>query len=150
MQSLGVSRPRFALLAALIFLAAGLAPAEEKEKWAFAGFFELGEITDLGEEVRVPLKVRVFNYSDADVTGATITLEDLLVPDKNYGSFLGAVDVRAGESVRLSDSFTVPRRLYDEWKKDTAPQLRIEFKVADGRTARGPIALSQMSVGEEK
>ncbi len=147
MQRLRVSHAVFGILVSLILLVGSHAAAEQR--WAFAGFYELGEVTDLGEEVQVPLTVRVFNYSDADVTGATITLEDWLLPGETYGSFPGTVDIRVGESRRLSDSFTVPWSLYEEWWEGSPPQLRIEFKDADGNIARGPIALLELPVGGE-
>ena len=39
----------------------------------FAGFYDISDVTDLGEEVKLTLTVRVFNYSGTDVFGAKIT-----------------------------------------------------------------------------
>ena len=139
-------RSRLAILACLIVLAAMVAPAKDGRD--FAGFYAVNNVTDLGEEVRVTLTVRVYNYSDADVTGATITLEDSLLPDKTYGSFT-LVSIRDRESVRLSGDFTIPRREYDQWQEGDTPQLRIEFKDAAGNTVERLIELAPMPVEEE-
>ena len=52
MQRLGLSRA--GLLAFVVLLAASLLLAKDGRD--FAAFYELGEITDLGVEVRVPLR----------------------------------------------------------------------------------------------
>ena len=147
-RALGVSRAAIGLLVFPILLAASLALAKDGRD--FAGFYELGEITDLGEVVRVPLKVRVFNYSGADVNDATITLEDLVLPGQTYGSFIAPVYVQDSESVRLSDQFTIPRREYEHWQEGGTPSLIIDYMNANGNTIQRPIELFRMALGEEE
>jgi len=133
-------------LATLALLSNGIAVSAEQPRWAFAGFYELGETTDMGDHVMVQLSLRVFSYSDADVAGATLTLDDPLLPEKDYGVFPN-VTVAAGESVRLSDRFLVPRVLYDAWQTGEVPTMRIDFTTTEG-TVRGPVALSRGPVDE--
>ncbi len=139
-----VLRPIF--ICALILFVAGLTLAKDGPD--FHGSYHIGEVSDLGEEVRVQLTFRIFNQSGADVVGATITLEDRMLPKKEHGS-LSPVDIRAGESERLSGWFTVPRREYEHWEKGAAPQLRIDCKDPSGKQARQRVPLVPMPVPEE-
>ncbi len=148
MARLSFSRAGFGILALVVLMAASLSPAKDGRD--FAGFYELGEVTDLGEFVRVPLTVRVFNYSDADVVGAKITLEDSLLPGEDLGSFAQIVNIRDRESARVSDSFLVPRREYDRWQQGVPPHLRIEYKDANENQQRHMVGLVPMLVPEEE
>lgn len=137
------------LSALVVLLAAGGLLAEQGRD--FAGFYKLGEdVTDLGEEVRVTLTVRIFNYSDADVIGAKIVLEGSLLPGEDLGSFAAIVDIRDRESVRVSEPFTVPRREYEQWQEGGSPRLRLEFTDAAGTKQRAPVELAPMLVDPEE
>ena len=148
MHPLCVSRERVGILACLILLAASLAPAKDGRD--FAGFYEVSEVMRFVDEFQVTLTVRVFNYSDADVNDATITLEDSFLPGEPYGSFITPVYFQDRESVRLSDRFTIPRREYEGWQEGRTPRLTIEFMDADGNTLRRPVELAQMPLGKEE
>jgi hypothetical protein len=116
----------------------------------FAGFCKLGEISDLGEEVSVPLTVRIHNYSDADVVAAEIILEDSLLPGEDLARFATVVDILDRESARASDTVTVPRREYEQWQQGASPQLRLQFTDSAGTTQRQPVELAPMLVDEEE
>ena len=146
MRRLGVSGSVLGMLACLILLTVRLAPA--KEGIDFPGSYELSNATDLGEEFRVTLTVRVFNLSGAAVSGATITLEDQFL-DKESVLFR-AVPIRDHESIKLSNDVTVSRAEYEHWQEGGTPRLRIEFKDAGGETVQGLIDLVDMPVGEEQ
>lgn len=138
-----------ALLASLLLLASGPRTAAEDGR-DFAGFYQVGEdVTDLGEDVRVTLTVRIHNYSGADVIGAKIILEDSLLPAEDLGTFAAIVDIRYRESARASEPFTVPLRLYDQWQEGVPPHLRLEFTDAAGTKQRAPVELGPMLVDEE-
>jgi len=128
------------LTALTLLLSAALAmPADGGRD--FAGSYALSEVTDLGPEVRVTLTVRVHNYSDADVSDATITLEDSLFPDTSYGQF-EHVSIARGESVRLQDVFMVASSEYEVWQAGGAPHLRVRFRDAAGKDAERLIELA--------
>ena len=145
---LGVFRAGFRILSCLILLAASTAVAKDGRD--FAGFYEVSNVVELGQELQVTLTVRVFNYSDADVNDATITLEDSLLPGETYGSYLTPVYVQPRESVRLSDHFTIPRREYEYWQEGGTPSLTIKFRDPDGNTILRMIELAPMLVGGEE
>jgi hypothetical protein len=123
-------------------------PASAKNGRDFAGFYDLTQVSDLGESFQVNFSVRLFNFGDSDVDGATVTLVDPLRPKKGYGAFQ-AVSLRQRERVRLNDLIvTVPRREYESWQQGGTPALRIEFTAADGTPVRRRVELSRRSLGQ--
>lgn len=133
-------------LAVLNLLVALGAPAENGRD--FAGFYELGDAVDLGDQVAVHMTVRVYNYSGADVIDARIVLEDTLPMGDDLGSFAMTVDIPDYESVRATESFTVPRPEYDHWQAGEAPQLRLDYTDAAGNDHRAPVELMPMLVDD--
>jgi hypothetical protein len=131
-----------------LVLAIAAVPAQAKNGRDFAGYYDLTQVTDLGESFQVNFSVRLFNFGDADVDGATVTLADPLRPKKGYGAFQ-AVSVRRGERVRLNDLIvTVPRREYERWRQGAPPALQVEFTAADGQTIRRRVELSRRPLGQ--
>jgi len=123
-------------------------PALAKDGRDFAGSWRVENVTDLGQEVRLTLHLRVYNYSDADVVGGTIVLTDWHVAAQSYGSFLG-VDVRDRESVGLLGDVTILRAEYDYWAIGGHPRLHIEFTDASADAVWRTIELRPMLPGEE-
>jgi hypothetical protein len=114
----------------------------------FAGFYDLTQVSDLGESFQVNFSVRLFNFGDSDVEGGTLTLVDPLRPKKSYGAFQ-AVSVRQRERVRINDLIvTVPRREYERWRQGGPPALQIEFTAADGTPVRRRVELSRRPLGQ--
>lgn len=109
----------------------------------FAGFYGVADVQDLGEDVSLTLKLRVFNYSGADVSDATLRLRGNLALEDTYGSF-AEVWIMTGESVRLEGTFVLPRHEYEQWEKGATPHLRIEFSDAAGRPTEQVVELGRM------
>jgi hypothetical protein len=140
------------LLAGVLLLVTLVVPANvpAEDVRDFAGFYKVGEITDLGDQVTLPLTVRIFNYSGAEVIGARIILEDSLVPGEDRGSFAATVDLPDRESAAASDTFTVPRHEYEQWQEGAHPWLRLEFTDAAGTKQRAAVALAPMLIDEQE
>ncbi len=115
----------------------------------FAGFYDVSNVTDLGDTVRVTLTVRVLNYSDADVSGATVTLQDSFLIDTDYGTFPGTISIPDRDSVRISANFTVSRAEYDSWQSGGTPRLRVDYQNNSGNAVRRTIELAEGLAGEE-
>jgi hypothetical protein len=131
-----------------LLLAIAAFPASAKNGRDFAGFYDLTQVTDLGEAFQVTFSVRLFNFGESDVDGATVTLADPLRPKKGYGAFQ-AVSLRQRERVRLNDLIvTVPRREYERWRQGGSPALQIEFTATDGTTVRRRVELSCRPLGQ--
>jgi hypothetical protein len=131
------------------FVLLPFSPVRATDGRDFAGFYEVTNVTDLGDTVRLTLTVRVYNYSDADVSGATVTLQDPSLVGNDYGSYPGTVSIADRESARLSAEFTISRAEYDRWQEGATPSLRIDYTDSAGNAIRRMIELAQMPVGEE-
>ena len=94
------------------------------------------------------MPLEVFNFSGADVTDATITLEDPTRAGTPYGLF-SPVSIPYRDRVRLSGSFTVPRSEYDSWQESGKPRVRIELYDAAGSAVERPIEVGWLPLGGE-
>jgi len=113
----------------------------------FAGFYDLTNVTSLGDEVRLTFAARIFNYSDSDVVSATVTLKGPGEPGGAYATFYG-ITFRDKESVRVSQTITVPQQQYEQWRKGQSPLLGIEFQDLSGAAQSTLVELGNQSVGE--
>jgi hypothetical protein len=131
-----------------LILAIAAVPAQAKNGRDFVGYYDLTQVTDLGDAFQVNFSVRLFNFGDSDVDGATLTLADSLRPKQSYGAFQ-AISLRQRERVRLNDLIiTVTKREYERWRQGGPPALRIEFTAADGQTVRRRVELSRRPLGQ--
>ncbi len=137
-----------ALVAGLVLLAP-INPGRATDGRDFAGFYAVSNVADLGTDYRVTLTVRVFNYSDADVSGATVTLQDSFLIDTDYGTFPGTISIPDRDSVRISANFTVSRAEYDSWQSGGTPRLRVDYQNNSGNAVRRTIELAEGLAGEE-
>ena len=115
----------------------------------FAGFYEIENVTEQGPTVRLTFSVRLFNYSGAKVSGATLTLRDRILPPQANGSF-PLVSLGDRESVRCSAEVTISRFEYTRWQRGGVPNLFIEFQDSQGNLVRRRAELTQRPVGKEK
>jgi hypothetical protein len=131
-----------------LILGIAAVPVNAKNGRDFAGYYDLTQATDLGESFQVSFSVRMFNFGDSDVDGATVALVDPLRSKKSYGAFQ-AVSLRQRERVRLNDLIvTVPKREYERWRQGGPPALQIEFTAADGTLVRRRVELSRQPLGQ--
>lgn len=107
----------------------------------FAGFYSLSNAVDVGGQMQLTLSARIFNYSGADVGGATIAVEDRMLPGTSYASFPGLAMAVDG-NLTVSGQVTLPVAEYQRWQTGTQPRLRIEYLNASGGLIRQPIELS--------
>ena len=131
------------IVAALIFLGATQSAAVDGRD--FAGFYELNNVVDQGNVVLFNLAVRVFNYSDADVIGASVVLEDPLLLEA-YAVFPN-VRIDYQGSVLLSGAASVPGWEYDQWRRGGSPRFTIAYEDAAGNVILRLIELVQMPLG---
>jgi hypothetical protein len=117
----------------------------------FAGFYKILQVTKQDEQVEVRISLRVINYSEADVQGATISLTSSLphAPgaaeawEKEQPSFKGvALHVNEHKVVPpLEANFTVPAREYERWLKGAQPHFVIDYQDASGKPQHRAIEL---------
>ena len=112
----------------------------------FAALYQLSQVSDLGEQVRVSLALRFFNYSGADITGATVSLQESKHPWLSHGAFQ-SVSVGQSSSIRLHDTFLIPKDEYERWRRGATPYVRITFKDGKGKPQQEKIQLLPGFVG---
>ena len=132
----------------LVVLLAAVAVLAENGR-DFAGWYDMRNVTDLGDQVQVTITLRVFNFSGADVADATITLWDSVQPGVAYGSFpLASIAYR--DNARLAANFTVPKSEYDSWHQGKQPNLQVNFTDGAANSVQRPVELSWMPMGGEE
>jgi hypothetical protein len=142
-----------AIPVAVAALLAALAATRVFAKGAreFAGFYRIVQATHLGEQVEVRISLRVFNYSEADVQDATISLassrphapQHAQAWEKEQPSFQGVVlHVNEHQAVPpLEGTFTIPAREYQRWLKGAQPHFVIDYQDASGEPQHRVIEL---------
>jgi len=131
----------------VVLLAAVLVLAENGRD--FAGWYDMRNVTDLGDQVQVTITLRVFNFSGADVTDATITLWDSVQPGVAYGSF-PLVSIAYRDNARLTANFTVPKSEYDSWQQGGRPNLQVNFNDPAANPVQRSVELAWMPMGGEE
>lgn len=143
---------RPALLAgvlAVLVVAISFSTRGEEAPPVFVAHYQLGESADFGDDLRVAIKIRLFNRGTADASDAAVTLERSAVPGDACHTFSG-VWVPAGESAFLYGWVTVPRTVFDSWQRGSAPNLYVAFSDSQGRALLAPVAMEPMPVQEEE
>ena len=131
-----------------VFLTSAGTPLLSKAGRDFTGHYEVSDVNDLGLDVAFTLSVRIFNLSENDVNGATITLEDSVLVGNAYTTF-PTMAIPAGSNVSLTGTITIPHSEYDLWQAGGTPRMDIEFRNAQGETIHRLIEMSPKPVGEE-
>lgn len=131
----------------LLLVVAGLvlAPLPQSQATDGRDFFGAYLVTDAAEQgasVRLTLKVRLSNYSDGDITEATVALEDCRLTGNTYGSFPGTVSLGDKASAQIAGEFTIPKEEYDHWQDGSKPYLTISYQDAAGNTQKRPIEMT--------
>jgi hypothetical protein len=147
----------FAIAVALTACVAsvGVASVFAKGMREFAGSYRILQATNQDGQVEVRISLRVFNYSQADVKGATISLTSSLpypprageAWEKEQPSFQG-VTLPLNErqaAPPLEGAFTVPASEYARWLKGVGPQFVIDYQDACGKPHHRDIELTPRS-----
>jgi hypothetical protein len=113
----------------------------------FAGSYDVVGPHDDGTNVWFKLTVEISNYSGADVFGATVALEDSIMPGEPLHQFY-QVDVASRNRVRLSGDVHVPKREYDGWLRGATPRLDVRFTNSLGQAMQRQVELVRMPLGE--
>jgi hypothetical protein len=138
-----------ALLIVTGVLLSGSWPLAAADGRDFAGSYQLTDIVDQRELVLATFTTRVFNYSDADASGATVMLDSRLVPGQTYWSLPSVSIVNRG-NVRLRCLITIPRAEYNSWQQGALPNLHVDTANGAGTLPRRRVELIRNPLGEEK
>ena len=114
--------------AVLLLPIAGLA----KEGRDFAGFYNVSNVVEQGDQMVFTLQVNLFNHSDADLKQAVVTLR-ASHPAAALAQFQPVKLWRNHGEVKLSQQVVIPRHEFELWKKGTQPALFVVYHDANGQ-----------------
>jgi len=109
------------LVSLVLLLTAISAPAKNGRD--FAGFYNISNAVEQGDQMVVTLRVQVHNNSDADVKQAVLTLRQ---PGAGVlGTFQPVKLWRNHGEVRLTQQFVVPKHEFESWHRGSQPALMV-------------------------
>jgi hypothetical protein len=121
--------PALVLVTALLLLPiAGLA----KDGRDFAGFYNVSNVVEQGDQMVLTFQVHLFNYSDADLKQAVVTLR-ASHPAPALAQFKPVKLWRNRTEVKLSQQLVIPRHELELWQKGTQPALFVVYHDANGQ-----------------
>ena len=119
----------FLLVAALsLFPMSGFA----KDGRDFAGSYNVSNVVEQGDQMVFTLQVHLFNYSDADLKQAVVTLR-ASHPGAPLAEFHPVKLWRNRTEVKLAQQVVVPRHEFELWHKGTQPALFVVYHDANGQ-----------------
>jgi hypothetical protein len=121
-----------------VLLAGALARAGLK--YPVTGFYSFQRVTDLGDEVRVTLNMRLVNTSDEDFSEAKLVLGS----PRPWVHIRGTVPpllLRPHSEDSFTEDFTLPSTEYERWRKGERPLLVMQFHRADGKVMKQLVRL---------
>jgi hypothetical protein len=118
-----LSRFSQAVLLVTLALVLSAVTASAKDGRDFAGFYNVSNVVDQGDQIFVTLRVQLFNNSDADVRQAVLTLREN--PGGPLGTFQPVKLWRNHGEVRLTQQFVVPKREFERWHHGVQPALMV-------------------------
>jgi len=127
--SSAVKTSSLVLIAALLLLpVAGLA----KDGRDFAGFYSVSNVVEQGDQMVLTLQLHLFNYSDADLKQAVVTLR-ASQPAPALAQFQPVKLWRNRTEVKLAQQVVVPRHEFELWQKGTRPALFVVYHDSNGQ-----------------
>ena len=119
----------FLLVAALsLFPISGLS----KDGRDFAGFYNVSNVVEQGDQMVLTLQVHLFNYSDADLKQAVVTLR-ASHPGPALAQFHPVKLWRNRTELKLAQQVIVPRHEFELWQKGTQPALFVVYHDSNGQ-----------------
>ena len=113
----------------------GTITATAKDGRDFAGNYKLTNVQDHVNTVTLTLQVRLYNNSDAAISGAVVTLMAGAPEVGLRGSFPTVKTWKRAQGVLLNAQFTIPKREYLDWAHPPAqPNVVVMFQDANGQT----------------
>lgn len=99
----------------------------------FAGAYSVSNVVEQDNQVTLTLQVHLFNYSDADLKQAVVTLRGSHPTPVVLAEFQPVKLWRNHGEVRLSQQVVVSRREYEIWQKGVQPALVVVYHDASGQ-----------------
>ena len=98
----------------------------------FAGVFSITDMVDAVDEVTVSLSLKIFNNSGADVTNATVGIEQF-PPGAPLYEFPSHVDIDYGAHITVTEPvLVIPRTVYEHWGQGAIPLVTLRHFDEEG------------------
>lgn len=133
----GVLRP--ILIAASIL--SMVAAAAAKDGRDFMAYYTIQNVSEAGNNVRLTLQLKIFNYSGGDIHQGAVALYNSEPMAAPLGGFNAVKLFRAHHDLDLAQQFTISKREFDRWQKGAQPELFFLYKDAKGKVVKSHIDL---------
>ena len=127
----------------LLTILLAVTPVLAKDGRDFAGYYQIRDISEGKDAVRLTLQLKLFNYSDADIRNGGVALYDSSPAHSPIGGFNTIPLWRLRAEANLSQQFTIPRAEYERWQRGAPPALFFLFKDAHGHVLQRQVELIQ-------
>jgi hypothetical protein len=116
-----------------------LVPAIAAERGrSFAATYQLSNVTQSDESVRVTVTLSLRNFSGADIHGGNVVLFNSSANPIVLGKFSSIKLFENTQVLKISQVFTIPAEEYTLWQSGRDPVLRFELpETSDPRMAEG-------------
>ncbi|MBZ5523769.1 MAG: hypothetical protein LAP21_16165 [Acidobacteriia bacterium] len=118
------------VLASVVLLSASTTASSE-----FTGAYVLGAPTAAGNEIQLSISFNVANNTSSGISNATLAVHDPRAARVTYGEITG-ISIAAGDSVRATGFFKVPKSLHDSWQRGNTPAVSVTYNDADGNAVK--------------
>jgi hypothetical protein len=110
----------------------------------FAGYYELSNVVEEGDQIHVTMKLTMFNPGNSDIKNSVVDLLDSSPNPVLIGSFSTIKTMPHLSWVQVSQKFTVSIAEYANWQHGHAPLLQIRAASADAASGQ-PIQMHQVT-----
>jgi hypothetical protein len=100
----------------------------------FAGYFQLTDISENGDQVQVTLNLALVNESGVDLQQAVVVVRQSQPQAEVLGSSSPIESWRNGEEVKVAKRFTIGRKEYERWSTHGQPNVFVVYRGEDGQT----------------
>jgi hypothetical protein len=112
-------------------LASVVQPLHGGDKPAILAFYQIDQVTDLGTDVRVSLRLRLMNQSDDVLLIDHIALQTFIPGPNGKGQGCStSTELGAHGSETLTQDFTISRAEYEVWQRGIRPRLALNIQVS--------------------
>ena len=119
-----------------------------KEGRYFTGEYETLDAVDTGKEMMVRFVARIQNYSDQDISGASVILRSNIPGNREYAHFSN-LDVGDRQDILVKGLIAVPKREFEAWQRGFRPRLEIHYHDGAGRNLSRVVDLIHRRVRTE-
>jgi hypothetical protein len=108
-----------------------------------SGVYKVTQTTDLGNEVRVTMQIRLMNASEDRIFVTQARVREFLPHGKPKDEPVGVI-LGPHDSVEFTHEFIIAKKEYELWSRGERPRLGLRLQVAGAEETTMTIALMQL------